>query len=464
MKDIISNIKKDIDRTLTDHPIFKIPQYEEKCKTMLNNILVAYSNYNRKLGYCQGMNYIAAFLLINSGLREEESFWMLVVIMENNIENDFLNINGIEGLYHDYLPLLRIFNELYKIIMQKEHNDLLKYFEDQQFFELMYIDKWILTLFLYSLPFQACIRIFDGIFSQGYSFILSFTIALVLNYKEELKRSNFQEMYDRLDKLKLEINNEIVEKVFLNALNLNVNWVEIEKERIKLQLKFKVEEKELISKFSHNIESEDIAHFTPNIQKRKNKNYDENKNEGIHQNLADSLFRKSHFLEISELENNEFSEEKIDFEILHKIKSNDIFKRINTKKFPLENHLIEEKKRNLMENTIINPSKKNIIVPFGGHSSFIRNSFKINRVIDSAIGKRITKGKNPGLSTFGKAALKTTEDKQVLQVQLSNKKEELIHPKNRLSISDSKLTMEQKALYDILQKSISKNKQNVENK
>ena len=149
----VDNIDKDIERTFPDHPLFKSEKFGIVGKKMLHNILVAYSNYNPSIGYCQGMNFITAFLLINSGLREEEGFWVFTSIMENGYENDPLKIKGIKGLYLNFLPLLRLFNELYKLMFKEVNNNLFEFFQKMEIHELMYVDKWVLTLFIYSIPY-----------------------------------------------------------------------------------------------------------------------------------------------------------------------------------------------------------------------------------------------------------------------------------------------------------------------
>lgn len=47
---------------------------------MLFNVLLAYANYDTQIGYVQGLNYIAAMLLMH--IQEEENvFWCLVSIL-----------------------------------------------------------------------------------------------------------------------------------------------------------------------------------------------------------------------------------------------------------------------------------------------------------------------------------------------------------------------------------------------
>ena len=45
----------------------------------LRRVLRAYAMYDSEVGYCQGMNFIAATFL--TFLSEEEAFWLLVVVM-----------------------------------------------------------------------------------------------------------------------------------------------------------------------------------------------------------------------------------------------------------------------------------------------------------------------------------------------------------------------------------------------
>lgn len=88
-------IERDLKRTFPKHSLFfesqnddanhdgddrsdDLSQMEEEVygKQALRRILRAYCVYDRDIGYCQGMNFIAGMLLMF--LTEEESFWLLV--------------------------------------------------------------------------------------------------------------------------------------------------------------------------------------------------------------------------------------------------------------------------------------------------------------------------------------------------------------------------------------------------
>lgn len=54
----------------------------------LRNVLYAYAVRNPSLLYCQGMNYLVGFLLINK-FSEEEAFWFLVQLIEDIVMPDY---------------------------------------------------------------------------------------------------------------------------------------------------------------------------------------------------------------------------------------------------------------------------------------------------------------------------------------------------------------------------------------
>ena len=55
--------------------------------TPLKNLLSAFSVRNKRIGYCQSMNFVAAFLLHH--FEEELAFWVFVTLIENILPSDF---------------------------------------------------------------------------------------------------------------------------------------------------------------------------------------------------------------------------------------------------------------------------------------------------------------------------------------------------------------------------------------
>ncbi|KAI7729763.1 hypothetical protein M8C21_003069 [Ambrosia artemisiifolia] len=61
-------IEKDLQRTFPGHPALN-----EEGRNSLRRLLLAYARHNPAVGYCQGMNFFAAMLLLM--MPEENAFW-----------------------------------------------------------------------------------------------------------------------------------------------------------------------------------------------------------------------------------------------------------------------------------------------------------------------------------------------------------------------------------------------------
>ncbi|KAL5017300.1 hypothetical protein ScPMuIL_006889 [Solemya velum] len=80
-------IELDLLRTLPDNKHFD--SMEQDGIKKLRHILLAFSWHNPNIGYCQGLNRLAAILLLF--LSEEDSFWGLVAIVEHIMPQDYFN-------------------------------------------------------------------------------------------------------------------------------------------------------------------------------------------------------------------------------------------------------------------------------------------------------------------------------------------------------------------------------------
>jgi hypothetical protein len=82
-------IEKDLYRTLPGNEEFMLPP--SSGKNRLWNVLKAFSAYDPRTGYCQGMNFVVS-LLLRHMQDEEEVFWMLVHLMcEKNMRDLYAN-------------------------------------------------------------------------------------------------------------------------------------------------------------------------------------------------------------------------------------------------------------------------------------------------------------------------------------------------------------------------------------
>lgn len=117
-------ILRDVHRTFPAHELFK-----EKSgfgQEALYKVSRAYSVYDTEIGYCQGLSFIAASLLLN--MPEEESFQVLVAIMydynlrelyKQNFENLSLRLFQLTCLMRVIITLSSVVQVFYSKLFSK---------------------------------------------------------------------------------------------------------------------------------------------------------------------------------------------------------------------------------------------------------------------------------------------------------------------------------------------------------
>lgn len=159
----------------------------------LRRVLVAFSRRNPEVGYCQGMNLIAAMLLLVFAT-EEDAFWLLVSLVENILPAGYFSP-----------PLLTsradqtVFNGLF-IELLPELSDHLSSIHVQV--EAITFD-WFLSCFTDSLPPDVLFRVWDVFLCvDGEVYLFRLALALFKMYESELlKLASASEVYSFMKQL-----------------------------------------------------------------------------------------------------------------------------------------------------------------------------------------------------------------------------------------------------------------------
>ena len=292
------NIKKSIIKDI-QRSFFHIKK-EEKEQTnnlrpkerKLYNVLKAFSNLDKDLGYCQGMNIITSFLLNVFDFNEIEVFYLLISIfsstfIERNIKKSNLSIRG---FFSEGFPLLLFMNYIFDNEFKKLLPDLKKKFDDLSITYDMWIGKWFQTVFIIVLPFEMCKRLFDCIFVYGIYFLIQFGLALIMNLEKNVIKLNdeieilnyFQTIYENIIK-----NNN---SYFQEIININ--------ELINKSEKIKIDYNDYFNKYI-----EENPSFEEEIEKN-NIEYDIYDNDDDIDNKIDSNFKRQETILFSDDENN----------------------------------------------------------------------------------------------------------------------------------------------------------------
>jgi len=195
----------DLDITRTS---FRINQ--ESNQNKLGNILKVASKQLPSVNYCQGMNHIAAFLLVLCDENEEEAFYLFLSILLYTdycslIDNDLIKLNSFFYCFERLLHI--IFPEMYNYLMSTNVNSG------------YYLSPWFITLFTLGLyeekdenNLDIIMALFDMFLFSGWKAMFKIGISLIRNNTNEIFSLPYEQLVHYL-------NNDIMHSDFLKKSN-----------------------------------------------------------------------------------------------------------------------------------------------------------------------------------------------------------------------------------------------------
>mmetsp|Transcript_26249 Transcript_26249/g.66752 ORF Transcript_26249/g.66752 Transcript_26249/m.66752 type:complete len:385 (+) Transcript_26249:153-1307(+) len=182
-------ITRDLNRTFPSHINFESNNARGgQGQQALFNVLKAVAVYDKRLGYCQGLGFVAGILLIY--MSEEESFWVLIrMIRDYDMEGLFLP--GFPGLQKKFFMLRKF--------LEARQPDIVAHFDKEGLMPDIYAMQWFQMLFSYNFPFALVLRIWD-VFLAEKSWKVIFRVALhiIVSDKDKLLSSTFENLAGRL--------------------------------------------------------------------------------------------------------------------------------------------------------------------------------------------------------------------------------------------------------------------------
>ena len=216
---------------------------QKKTGNILKSIIHSFKN----ISYCQGMNYVAAFLLNITDFNEEEAFYLFSCLITSTeygelFKNDLAKLKKI----------FYIFERLLSILLP----ELFYYFKDNNIGVSYFISSWNITLFTNTFQYNnnknnpmVLFRILELFFFSGWESIIKLGIFALKNYESKLMTLTFEDLLHFLI-------NDIVKSDFFQNENFD-NVMDI-------TLNFKIEDSLI-----ENLDKEfDIKKSSPNVGKR----------------------------------------------------------------------------------------------------------------------------------------------------------------------------------------------------
>ncbi|XP_014681573.1 PREDICTED: TBC1 domain family member 1-like [Priapulus caudatus] len=181
------HILLDLGRTFPQHAYFT--KQLGAGQLALFNILKAYSLCDGEVGYCQGLSFVAAVLLLHMG-NEEKAFCLLKFLMFRV---------GFRRQYKPDMSALQI--QMYQLsrLLHDQYRDLYEHFEQHEIVPSLYAAPWFLTVFSSQFPLRFVARVFDLVFLHGIEVIFRVALVLLGTHREQIMQcSKFESVMDFL--------------------------------------------------------------------------------------------------------------------------------------------------------------------------------------------------------------------------------------------------------------------------
>ncbi|XP_059100840.1 growth hormone-regulated TBC protein 1 isoform X2 [Peromyscus eremicus] len=180
----------DLNRTFPDNVRFR--KTAEPClQKTLYNVLLAYGLHNQGVGYCQGMNFIAGYLILITK-NEEESFWLLDALV-GRILPDY---------YSPAMLGLKTDQEVLAELVRMKLPAVAALMDGHGVLWTLLVSRWFICLFVDILPVETVLRIWDCLFNEGSKIIFRVALTLIKQHQEFiLEASSVPDICDKFKQI-----------------------------------------------------------------------------------------------------------------------------------------------------------------------------------------------------------------------------------------------------------------------
>jgi len=151
------------------------------------------------LGYCQGMSFLAAMLLLNMSTPIDAFIAFSNLIHKTQLLKAFFQVDQ---------KMMNAYYSTYSLFFQSNIPLLFEHFEKQKLTPDLYLVDWIYALFSKSLPLDISTRIWDLFFRDEDEFIFRCSIGILKMYFRTLIEMDFISLAQFLTKLPEDIDEE----------------------------------------------------------------------------------------------------------------------------------------------------------------------------------------------------------------------------------------------------------------
>lgn len=169
-----AEIKKDLTRTFPDNILFK---YGNNYYNKLYHVLTAFSNYNKNIGYAQGLNFLAAHILYFFDEEIDEFIFLESLIHKFELDK-ILSVND----NNFFMKKMEDINNFIKFKLPK----LSRYLNEMKLNYEFFTTNWVLTLLANSMETKHLFYVWDYMIVFGWKFFKCFVVVVMMNFENDI--------------------------------------------------------------------------------------------------------------------------------------------------------------------------------------------------------------------------------------------------------------------------------------
>ncbi|OCT95362.1 growth hormone-regulated TBC protein 1-like [Xenopus laevis] len=187
---LLDLVNTDLNRTFPDNVKFR-KNANPSLQKELYSVLVAYGQHNKTVGYCQGMNFIAGYLILVTK-DEEKAFWLMDALI-GRILPDY---------YSPAMTGLKTDQEVLGDLVKKKAPAVAQLIETHGVMWTLLVSRWFICLFIDILPVETVLRIWDSLFFEGSKVLFRVALTLIKQYQAFiLEARNFPDICDKFKEI-----------------------------------------------------------------------------------------------------------------------------------------------------------------------------------------------------------------------------------------------------------------------
>ncbi|XP_075416324.1 TBC1 domain family member 2A [Tenrec ecaudatus] len=169
-------IELDLNRTFPNNKHFTCPT--SRFPDKLRRVLLAFSWQNPTVGYCQGLNRLAAIALLILD-DEESAFWCLVAIVETIMPADY---------YSKTLAASQVDQRVLQDLLAEKMPRLMAHLGQHHVDLSLITFNWFLVVFVDSLISDTFLRVWDAFLYEGTKVVFRYALAIFKYTEEQILR------------------------------------------------------------------------------------------------------------------------------------------------------------------------------------------------------------------------------------------------------------------------------------